>query len=418
MAFQMVAAVALTAAHLMAAKELRPFGPRVRIAILLVVLPLFAEVYHYTADIYPLYAASKLWTFITIPLVLFGFAICRLPARELYVVTLAYVIPIPPVLAMIHLGVSFPDALTAIIKIIPIASYFSLFMLLALLRPTAREVQKSITILGAATFILLAVLWETVPQSGYKSEFGLPSIFIGNDDIRGDRIVIPMFFGLLFLFQLARRFFLTRQIRYLIILLVCYWLMSTIYKERIPILCSFLVIMLAYAEGVMRSRFLALLVVGTAGLALLSIGLAIIGLDTVSNALGGSLAVRLMSIDIAWDFLRDNPARWFFGSGATGSYAQVPLNKIFGNPAFFLADLGWLGVVFEYGMIGAGLILAIHVTGVVIATRMANPTEPVSQALADYAFYLLPASLIYSTSLQPGEIATITALAVYLRRAR
>ncbi len=386
-------------------------------AILLVVLPMFGGVYQVVSDAGPLYPLSKAWPFLMLPLAVLGYLLVRLPARLLYVTTLAYVIPIPPLMAMIHLGSTFPEALTTIVKTMPISGFFSLSMILAWLRPTADEVRRAITWLGYATFVLMALLWEIVPSSAYRSEFGVATIFIGNDDVRGDRIIMPMYFGLLLLFQLARRFGQDHRARHLLLILVGYALLSTIYKERVPIIFSFTVICLGYLETVMRSRTTAFFLATAAGLAALIVGLSALGIDQAAERLGGSLAVRLMSIDIAWDFLRDNPLRWIFGAGATTAYASVTLNTLFRNPAFFLADIGWLGVVFEYGLIGALLILAIHVAGLIITTRVARPQDAVSQALRDYAIYLLPASLIYSTALLPGEIATATALAIYLRRA-
>lgn len=393
-------------------------GPIGRRLVLIGVLPLFCGVFQLTADMPPIYALSKAWPFLLLPLALLGYLTVRQPARLLYVATLAYVIPIPPLMAMIHLGSSFPEALTTIVKIVPISNFFSLALLLSWLRPTPAELRQAVTWLGYATFIIMVVLWEVVPASAYRSEFGLPTIFIGNDDVRGDRIIMPMFFGLLLLFQLARRFSADHRARHLVLILVGYALLSTIYKERVPIVFSFAVICLGYLETVMRSKTLALVFAACAGLGLSVAALVIIGLDQVAERLGGSLAVRLMSIDIAWNFLRDEPLRWIFGAGSTTAYARVTVNILFRNPAFFLADIGWLGVVFEYGIIGGGLILAIHLAGVLITRNLARASDPVSDALADYALYLLPASLIYSTALLPGEIASVTAMAVYLHTHR
>jgi hypothetical protein len=385
--------------------------------VLLLVLPLFAGVYQQASDAGPLYDLSKAWPFLMLPLALLGYLLVRLPARLLYVATLAYVIPIPPLMAMIHLGSSFPEALTTIVKTMPISGFFALSMVLAWLRPTAGELHRVITWLGYGTFILMALLWELVPASVYRSEFGVASIFIGNDDVRGDRIIMPMFFGLLLLFQLARRFALDHRVRHLLLILAGYALLATIYKERVPIIFSFSVICLGYLETVMRSRAAALALAIAAGLAAGIASLVVVGIDQVADRLGGSLAIRLMSIDIAWNFLRDDPLRWIFGAGATTAFARVTLNALFRNPAFYLSDIGWLGVVFEYGLIGAILIAGIHVAGVLITTSVSRPRDTVSQSLRDYAIYLLPASLIYSTALLPGEIASITAMAVYLHKA-
>ncbi len=398
-------------------RERPPLGPRARLALLLAVLPMFSGVFQLVGDALPFYALSKVWPFLMLPLAVLGYFQLALPASTLFMVTLAFVISIPPLMATLHLDSTFDEALTTIVKIMPIGNYFSLSMLLFWLRPTPDDVRRAVTWLGYFSFGLLWFLWEVVPSSYYSSGEGLPTIFIGNDDVRGDRIIMSMYFGLLLLFQLSRRLALHGNFWDFVQIVAGYALMIVIYKERVPIIFSFCVILLGFVEALLRSRVIALGVALTGGMAALAVGLTIIGVGTVVDSLGGSLAVRLMSIDIAWDFLRDHPLRWLFGAGGTTAYAAVPVTVLFRNPAFFLADIGWLGVMFEYGIFGTGLIAAIHVAVLRISRARARSDAPFAQCLGDYALYLFPASLIYSLALLPGEVGTVAALAVYLHRA-
>jgi hypothetical protein len=285
---------------------------------------------------------------------------------------------------------------------------------LYLLKPSRDEVQNAVVYLGYATFILMVLFWIFVPKSYYQSYFGIQTIFVGGDDIRGDRIIMPMFFGQLLQYFLARRFQAEGRWRDLALVIAFYVAMSIIYKERVPIIFSMMVIMIGFLEHFMRSRLLALVLTGC-GAVIAAAGLVMFAqADAIIDKFGNSLMVRIQSGQIAWNFLRDHPARWLFGAGGTTAYAGATIGEFFRNPAFYLADLGWLGVVFEYGIIGSGLIIAVHVAGLRIARSRAR--DPFSKALADYALYLFPASLIYSLTLLPGEIATITAIAVYLSR--
>ena len=379
-------------------------------------LPLFGETFYLVNDIPPLYLLQKVWPFLLLPLGCLGYAMMRLPCRELYAVALAYIVPIPPLMAMLYLGSGYAEAMTTTFKIMPITFYFSLSYLLCFLRPTRDDLRSSMLILGYGTFIVMAVLWIVVPASAYQSYFGMQTIFIGNDDIRGDRINMPMLFGVLLQLFLARRFQVERRWRDLLLMAFFYWLMAIIYKERVPIIVSFLVIGIGFLEGFMRSRTLALALVASVGAAFAAIGSMLTSADAAVGGLGGSLMVRLMSIEIAWNYLRDHPLLWLFGSGGTSSYAKMTVGAFFHNNAFFLADIGWFGVIFEYGIIGAGLILAVHLASLHITRVRARADDPLSMALADYAFYLLPASLIYSLALLPGEAAMVTAIAVYWRR--
>jgi len=353
-----------------AGHPVRLIGHRARMAILLCALPMFGESFHLINDIPPLYALAKVWAFLLLPLAIIGYAQLRLPGRDLYVVTLAYVVPIPPLMATLYYGNTYIEALATIVKIMPVTFYFSMSYFLYVLRPTRAELRSAVIILGYTTFILLAVLWVVVPESAYQSYFGLQTIFAGNDDVRGNRIILPMLFGLLLLLFLARRLQTERRLRDLALLVLFYFLMATIYKERVPIIFSMLTMGIGFLEFFMRSRAMALLLAASVGIAGAAIATLLSSAETISGVFGGSLMVRMMSIDMAWNFMRDHPLQWLFGSGGTTAYADMTLGRLLRNNAFYLADIG----------------------------------------------YLLPASLVYSLALLPGEVAMMTALAVYWRR--
>jgi hypothetical protein len=94
------------------------------------------------------------------------------------------------------------------------------------------------------------------------------------------------------------------------------------------------------------------------------------------------------------------------------------LAQLFGNRMFFLADIGWLGVAFEYGVIGALLMLLVHLAGLRAATKWSCADDPLSYALADYVLYLIVVSAVYSVVFTPGELTTVLALSYYLARVR
>ncbi len=401
-------------------RTLRPVeqtGHRARLFVLLATLPLFAGSFHYTRDILPFYIASKAWPFLLLPAALIGYLALRLPARTLYAVTLAYLVSVPPLMAMFYLGSSLDEAMLITVKYLPISYFFSLSLMLAWLRPSAAELRSAVTNLGIVTFAMMAILWVVVPQGMYRSEFGIDTVFIADDAVRGDRIQMPMFFGLLLVFKLGRDFAARFRIMDLAKLLVCYVLLAMIYKERIPIAFSGLIVLLAVTTRLMRGRLNAVLLLACLGAVAGTLGMIVLGADTVIDKLGGSLSIRIDTAIKAWAYISDEPLRWLFGVGSTTKYAATTINDMFRDPAFFLADIGWLGVVFEAGVVGAVPIAALMVAGLVISQANSQPEDSVSLAFSDYGIYLLAASIIYSPTLLPGEIACVTALAVYLRTA-
>ena len=133
-------------------------------------------------------------------------------------------------------------------------------------------------------------------------------------------------------------------------------------------------------------------------------------------SLGGSLSVRKIELAHAVIFLSQAPWRWLTGVGAVTRDGAFSLGDIVGAQTFYLADLGWLGVVFEYGLIGAVLILAVHLLGLRMAQKAGRTGDPTAQALFDYIVYILLVSPIYSVVFAPGELAACMAMAFFYSR--
>ena len=391
-------------------------GHRMRLLTLLAALPLFASTFHYVPDVLPLYYLSKLWPFLTLPVAAIGYFRLKLPARLLYVAGIAYLISIPPFMAMLYLQSSLYEATLTVVKFMPLTFYFSLSLMLAWLRPTSAELRQSITVLGTVTYVVMVVLWVTVPASNYRNEWFPNTIFLSDDGQRGARIQMPMFFGLLLIFQLCHD--LVRRFRLIDLckLLLCFAVQLTIYKERIPIAFSLLIVMLTFVSSMMRSRILGVLVLGFLGAGTLAAGLVVLGLGSLEGKFGGSLSVRIDTTVLAWNYIVADPLRWIVGVGATTRYASFTTAMMFRDPFFVLQDIGWLGVVFEAGLIGSLFIAAMYAFGIWVAEATLKDKDGVMPAMADYALYIAASSVIYSPTYLPAEIAFVTAVAVYLLR--
>ena len=74
----------------------------------------------------------------------------------------------------------------------------------------------------------------------------------------------------------------------------------------------------------------------------------------------------------------------------------------------------WGGIVFEFGLIGAFLILALLVRGVIESRSISNtPEAAFLGALQDYLIYVIVISPMYPPTLSPGEYAMILAIIVH-----
>ena len=270
--------------------------------------------------------------------------------------------------------------------------------------------------LGAATFVVMALLWVVVPVSAYDDGVNQTKLFL-SDAERGYRIYMPMFFGLLLIFALNRSFWMRPQLWKPLAIVACFGLLLLIFKQRTVIGGAVIVMVVGAALSLRRWRWplLALLELG-----LLAAAPAIWSYAHsagVAKSLGGSLTMRQMEIAKALAFLNAEPHRWLFGAGSATRVGEVSLAQIVGAQGFFLADLGWLGVIFEYGAIGVALLLLLHVAGLWITWRAARLGDPVARATFDYVLYILLVSPVLPVTFAPGELCTCMAMAFWYLRA-
>lgn len=404
--------------------HVRPRGSgisRTATLALIFTLPFFAQVFHYLNELPPPYYLSKAWPFLMFPLSLYGAIRLRLPGRDLFLVLLAYLLGFTPLVSIIQLGNGLFDALTTTVKAWPFTYYSAVAALLVLLALPPERVRAVVVGYGIATFVLLVLLYTLAPRSWYVTnpEDGK---LLQYDVDRGRRVYMSMFFGMIFIFYMGRSFIMEGRIFRLLLVPTCLLIQVLTYKQRTAIAAA--VLITAYGMVMALPDRLRRLAIGV-GLALAVPVLAFAGMklglfggsgwDSLQHSLGGSLSVRQNSFALAIRYLGDHTERWTFGVGATTRFGSVTLSDIFGYDQFFIADLGWLGVIFEYGVIGAVLILAVHAWAFVATLKRGLAArDPFVLALSDYVLYLILTSSVYSLVFLPGELGVALALAVYL----
>jgi hypothetical protein len=383
-----------------------------RIAILTLALPMFAQTFHYIKDLSFLWALSKAFPILSAPLAL-ALLWRRLPRDALaWLLGLAWLVLVPSVTAIFAFEQSFFLGLTAQVKLLGMLHAASFLGLLLILRPSLAEISVAFGVWAAVMAFALIALWGLAPLSWYSTgyEFGdAPFLSI---DHRGTRIRMPMVFILIGLFWAQRRLLERLSLRDIALVLGGLALAIFIVGTRAVIaatLATLALILISAAPRPMR----------IAGLALAAIGTIVFLLSPAAASLfDGSLAIgsdiRLTTARIAMEFLGNDPVRWMLGVGTLSPLDPAALARFF-NHFFFLSDVSWLGVVFEYGLVGASIVLALIARawwlGQEVQSRIRSPFLA---ALQDYLVFVLLISPLYSVmTLQPGEVAVIAAIFTY-----
>lgn len=391
-------------------------GPMVT-AIVAGLMLMFFQVFHYMVDAGPAYYLSKVW-----PIVMAPFAILALwrgiaPHLRLYGALLFYLTGVSPVLSMLYFGNGFVDAMATTVKVWPFLYLFACLGLLMQLRPSPQTLHRVLLGLGVATLGLLWLLWLVVPHHMYSSDPAVSKLFLFDYE-RGYRIYMPMVFALLLTFYAVRRLLGGHGLLHLVWPLATLVSLVGIYKQRTTIAAAIVVVgLIVLARLPARLRWLA---VGIGTFATAGAVAYRLGSDGLGS-LGASLSVRQATALKVWEFLAPDQWQWLFGVGSITRLSNQTLGDVFGSDLFFLADVGWLGVVFEYGAIGAILILLVYLAAVRLTVRRpalppGSPITDLRMAVGDVAVLTLIETLIYSPVFTPGIVATATALLLYLDR--
>lgn len=388
-----------------------PLRPKV-MAVLLSLLPFFGQSFHYMRDLPPLWTLSKVFPVLMLPFALLLFRYPRLPVVRQLLVTFVWLILVPSFAAIYYFSQDFFTGVTAQVKLLPLLSFFSFLGVLLYLRPTLRELSAAFLIFGIVTYVVLVLLWALVPQAWYSGVYVVGSSPLFSMDNRGNRIRMPMYFGMITLFYCYRRFLDEMRLRWLAGAFVGFALTLWVVKTR--------AMMVGIAGVVMINSFLAVGPVKRLVVMLLA-PFALVGLFSFGYLSTMFSTDASTGFDVRWEtaikavnFLGLDPIRWLFGVGTISPTSSDSLFAFFDH-FFFLADITWLGILFEFGVIGAGLILLYELRGILFFHRLQQRIDShYLGSLYDYIVYVLLISNLYPPTLTPGETAIILSIFVYV----
>jgi len=392
--------------------DVTPSRPGV-IAILLAALPMFGQIFHYMKDLMPLWALSKAFPILSLPLALVVFRYPMAPMSRQVLLSFLWLTIVPSFAGIFYFNQDFFTGLAAQVKLLPMLYFFSFLGLLLMLQPTLREMQMGFLLCGLITFASLIVLWAVIPQAWYNEHYPVGGGPLFSADHRGNRIRMPMFFGIIAIFYYYRCFLRERRLGALLAVVAGVFLTMELVKTRAMLVGILGVIVL---NSFFATRgFLRYLISGIA----LAAVVGLLAFGNLGTLIGDSAAtgfdMRFETILKASDFLGISAMRWLFGVGTISPTSSDSLSAFF-NHFFFLADIAWLGVIFEFGLIGALLFLFYEIRGLLLYQTVIqrNIDSHFLGSLRDYLLYVLLISNLYPPTLSPGETAVILSVFAYV----
>jgi hypothetical protein len=382
-----------------------------RLGALVIMLPLIFQVFHYIVDVPPLYAVSKALPLLLSPLAIVAFCFCRLPYRGWFVALGLYALLVTPVVSALDFGEGFSATLTTQIKLLPITYYFAFFAILWVVQPTYDELVSAFVGVGVVSLALLPLLWATVPEAAYYGSDEQTKLF-NFEPLRGFRITLPTYFIEIFILYLNRRFWVTKAPGDLLLMALSFVPLVLFNKERAVIGGLAAVVVLVGLAGQPLRRKVMFVAVAAA----IVICVMIFWNVSAGLAQDDSVAVRQGSYRIAWDALNDQPLGWLIGLGTMSHFRMESFRQLYGH-FFYLADIGLLGVVYEYGLIGCLLFLTIYSKILLYFRRgLAATRDPFLFAFRDHIWFQLLTAFVSPITYAPAEWAAVLALFVYFRR--
>ncbi|MET1755779.1 hypothetical protein ABVV53_09965 [Novosphingobium sp. RD2P27] len=381
--------------------------------LLIAALPLFGQTFHYMKDLKPLWALSKAFPLLSLLLVLPVLTYRRVPQVFGWLLAFLWLVLVSSFAGVLTFDQNFLLGLTAQVKLLPMLYALSFLGLLLLVRPSTDQLVKAIQVWAVLTFAAVFLLWAFAPQSWYSTKYEFGDAPLLSVDDRGNRIRMPMYFGLIALFSLNRRLLAKPDLRTAVLFVFALALIAGVVRTRAVVLgCVATLALIAFMASSPRWRVVAVAAAAIVGFVLLQVPYVQSAFDT--SAASG-IQLRQITADKSIAFLGDSVLRWMFGVGTITPLDPGGLPKFF-NHFFFLADISWLGIVFEFGLVGAAIMLILLMRTWNYARRVRQSfNSPVLAGMQDYVLFTLIQSPLYSTmTLQPGEIAVVAAIFVYL----
>lgn len=234
-------------------------------------------------------------------------------------------------------------------------------------------------------------------------------------DSKGYRFKFQDIFIVIYLFYNLRKFIYRKNKLFsglLIVLIILYLIFFQ--QERAELLSILIVLcwrLLTKSSSAIKAAYIFL----TAAILIWVLWQPNLYSDVISNIDFSSLNAREHTFEICYHFISSSFYNLMSGAGNLNSIWKNGFTRMYGTN-FFLADIGWVGITFEFGLIGALLCLYLYIKVIRETEKTATVYQsPMLYAIADYLTVRLILS-IFSPHIPyfVGIYTSILAIDLYL----
>jgi len=361
------------------------------VLILITIFPFSFGLFFYFDDINSLYIFSK----IIYPLIAMIFTYMLILAfmlkRKMYKYTLwiFFVFLFLVSLSAIRSNLVFDQNLfygfIGQVKLLPFFFYFMLLYILKSRNITLHEIERSFVIIINMSVIIyyaISILFSMNIINFSPEEYH----FVSYDVNRGYRIILPMFFIIFGTFYYFQKFLDTHKLIHLFLFTLFYFYILYFIQVRFIIIGILLTLFIVLFFRM--SIFYKLLILIISVLALLTL---ITFVPYVSSALDGSdssVNLRLYTTLPIIVSTISNVDNFLFGVGFLNKLSGVTLQDIYGEH-FWPVDVGFLGVIFELGLVGLLVISSVYYIIYREIKKVSNKDSTIVLTIKMYLIYIL-----------------------------
>lgn len=245
------------------------------------------------------------------------------------------------------------EAATSQAKVLPIFYYFVASAFLYYFQPSPKTLR--ISLIGGGLLLLLVFYYAAIKVN--VAEHWTPESSILVNDAKGFRIRFPSGLLVLSYFLILHSFRYNRSPFYAACLILYLYFFAFELKQRtefVSVLAASIIVFLPKKYLLPFGLFIGTALAGVVLFAQHSSFLR----EYLDFGDDTSWLARARQIDYVMDIIEEHPLTIFFGVGKLTEIGDFGYESLLGFK-FTTADLGWLGVLHEYGVFGIALVLCI-----------------------------------------------------------